>query len=202
MTSRTATALFAAAAALSIGAFVATPAQATLFTGSIQLVDNTKGNPLDFSGSGTINWNETTLNTWTHYDAIMSYTLDPTKLGLYNDEIQANLDFALPAAQLVKHTGDASDAVFSIFGFIGSGGAITWDKPNPFTIDFTTGDEISLQLDSGVFGQGGYKNTGVLSVEVEQTKVPEPMSLALLGAGLAGLGIVSRRRSRLPTAAA
>ena len=201
MTSRTAIALFAAAA-LGAGAFVATPAQATQFSGSIQLVDTTAGNPLDFSGSGTINWNETTLNTWTHYDGIMSYTLDPSKLGLYNDEIQANLNFTLPAAQFVTHTGDASDAVFKVFGFIGSTGAITWDKPNPFTIDFTTGDEISLYLDPGVFGQGGYKNTGVLSVEVEQTKVPEPMSLALLGAGLAGLGVVSRRRSRLPTAAA
>ncbi|WP_428492375.1 PEP-CTERM sorting domain-containing protein [Rhodopila sp.] len=90
--------------------------------------------------------------------------------------------------------------MFNVFGVVGSGGAITWNKPNPFLIDFATGDEISLTLDAGIFGQGGYANTGDLSVEVKQTKVPEPMSLSLLGAGL-GV-VVSRRRPRAMAATA
>lgn len=123
-------------------------------------------------------------------------------LGIYNDQIEADLDFTLPAAQNVTHSGNASDTVYALCGFVGSGGSITWNQPNPFLITFSAGDQISLMLDSGVFGQGGYKNTGVLSVEVKQTQVPEPMSLALLGAGLAGLGVVSRRRSNSATTAA
>lgn len=201
MTSRPLIALFAAAA-LGAGAFVATPAQATLFTGSIDLIDTTAHNPLKFSGTGTIDWNQTTLNTWTHYDSIMSYQLDRSKLGFTSDEIEADLHFTLPAANDITHTGDANDSVYKILGFVGSTGAITWDEPNPFKIDFTTGDQINLRLDPGIFGQGGYGDTGVLSVEVEQTKVPEPMSLSLLGAGLAALGVASRRRSRPVTTTA
>jgi len=200
MTSRPTIALFAAAA-LGLGAFAATPAHATQFTGSINLVDDTKDH-LTFSGGGTINWNQPTLNTWTHYDSIMTYTLDPSKLGSYDDEIEADLTFQLPDVQTFTHTGDANDYVFNIFGIIGSTGSITWDQPNPFTLTFNTGDQIKLQLDPGIFGQGGLNDTGYLSVEVEQTKVPEPMSLSLLGAGLAALGVVSRRPSRLATTTA
>ena len=72
----------------------------------------------------------------------MSYTLDPTKLGLYNDKIEADLDFH-PAgrAESDPHRPHASDAVFQFFGSVDSLGTITWSQPNPFTIDFTTGDE-------------------------------------------------------------
>ena len=202
MTSRPMIALFAAAA-LSVGAFAAAPAHATVFAGSITLTDTTTGDPLDFSGSSkNFTWNQTTLNTSTHYDDVSTYTLDPTKTGLYNDQIEADIDFTQPDSQNVTHGGNATDLVLKVFGFVGSSGAITWDQPDPFLIDFATGDEISLTLDDGIFGQGGYANTGDLSVEVKQTKVPEPMSLSLLGAGLAALGVVSRRRPRAMAATA
>ena len=205
MTSRPLLALFAAAA-LGAGAFVATPAHATLFTGTMTVTDTTPGDPLKFvqtnSAPGVINWNQTTLNTWTHYDSIVSYMLDTTKLGVTNDSIEADLDFTLPAAQNVMHGGNATDLVIKFFGLVSSSGAITWNLPNPFAIDFSTGDEIYVTLDSGIFGQGGYTDSGFLSVEVDQTKVPEPMSLSLLGAGLAALGVVSRRRPRAMAATA
>ena len=102
-----------------------------MFSGSINLVDTTHNNPLNFSGSGTIDWNQTTLNTQTHYDGIMSYTLDPTKLGLYNDKIEADLDFTLPAEQEVTHTGHASDAVFQFFGSVDSLGTIHLEPAEP-----------------------------------------------------------------------
>ncbi|WP_428533989.1 PEP-CTERM sorting domain-containing protein [Rhodopila sp.] len=203
MTSRPMITLFAAAA-LSVGAFAAAPAHATVFAGSITLTDTTAHTPLNFSGGSTIdfNWNQTTLNTSTHYDNVATYTLDPTKTGVYNDQIEADFDFTQPDVQNVTHGGNATDLVYKVFGFVGSSGAITWNQPNPFLIDFATGDEISLTLDPGIFGQGGYANTGDLSVEVKQTKVPEPMSLSLLGAGLAALGVASRRRPRAMAATA
>ena len=57
--------------------------------------------------------------------------------------------------------------------------------------------EINIFVDSGFVGD----LTGINMFEVRKSQIPEPASLALFGVGLAGLGLVRRRRKAADHAA-
>ena len=79
-----------------------------------------------------------------------------------------------------------------------SGATLTRFDLDPFsteTLSFTTGGAIPTARI--VFGQVGGDNIGMLLDNVKLNPIPEPASLILLGAGLAGLGIWRRKAAKV-----
>jgi len=105
--------------------------------------------------------------------------------------VSAYLVFANPLGSLIKvlatgtaYVGAVSDAQVDY--------TLTW---NPVFVSFGAGGQFELSLSNLVFSHTGPKDLVATVTLWTNGAVPEPGTLALLGLGMAGLGLSRRRRS-------
>lgn len=182
---------------------MSSPAWATpveTFGGSLAFGDTSPllNNPVYFTGSFAASPFSFTGGVGATYTDLL--TVFGTDLSLVNstfsDQVAVNIAFTLPNAANVGigGTGTLTD-VFHLRGFYYSDtGTITWD--GPATVNFADGSALNLSMDditlSGI--EGLAIGSGNLTMTVEKVaQVPEPLTLSLFAAGLAGIAVRRRR---------
>lgn len=102
-------------------------------------------------------------------------------------DITATMAFATPGGSATSAGGGAFATAFGVI----SGGYLTWD--GPVSVDLGNGTVYSVAFENIL--EGGLGDTTSVQAYVTLNKVPEPGTLALVGLGLLGAGVVRRKQS-------
>lgn len=186
-------------------ALTAGAAHATVFTGTDTFTDSTPNNALNLTARydlDPINFNLTAGHTFSTLDLLTITSTDTSNGSFFGstatDAIKVTFAFTAPSLGTGSTTGSGSETVFSFFGYIdGSTGDISWTNSN--TITFADGAPLSVSLGDTWLSGTDTTKSGVVAASFRDIKdpasVPEPMSLAALGSGLIGLGMIRRKRA-------
>lgn len=189
-------------------------ANATVFSGRAAFTDTSTGNTLQVNATP----NPASFTTpdlavgQTYYDAgLITLTTSGNYASLFgatqSDKISLAFTFTSPspAAGAVTQAGTVSQTEFLLSPRFDNG-SVDWQNDNysdangTFArqlVTFGDGSQINLDIYDTDLNGTTTARAGQIDIRISNVRaaVPEPASMAVLGAGLAGLGMVRRRRN-------